>query len=184
MYGFEYEYAVLACLRVLKYMQLYRPKAAESFISENKESWGNDLFSDVYAALFDLVDCMESVYDESDGSEVILITDGAFSGFIKLSCMLNGHDLPAARTRFEDAVDFFFSDRSAGINDITFRYHDESANLCLYSFEGYWEIENLAFALVDLLLYLQRMNEAMRKQVKRMEEKILTLPQNTEKEAA
>ena len=42
MYGFEYEYAVLACLRVLKYMQLYRPKAAESFISENKESWGKD----------------------------------------------------------------------------------------------------------------------------------------------
>lgn len=185
MYNAEYEEAIIAYLRILKYVHTYRPETFKLLCGDKISPEDYDLYVTLYDAHFALADEIYSEYDDNEGVEITVISDRSFSDFIRLSCQLYGDDLDAARKHFEDTAAFFLSDRCAGINDAAFRFHMDSAEIRLFFFQGCTDMEDYIFMLTDLLLYFQRADEAMREQLRAMEtNNILPLPQDTGEEAA
>ena len=182
MYMMDYEEAAIAYLRILKYLHLYNPERTRFAADSICGPMDDDLYSKLYEALFELADEMYEEEDD-DGSCVTILSDRTFNEFIRLSSELYGlnpSSMDAARKRFDDVVSFFFISRSSGITDVSLTFDGCYTEVRLYSY-GEGQFEDYIFALTDLFFYVQRANEAMRKQLEAQKEKILTLPQNTEK---
>ena len=186
MYDTEYEYDAMACLRLLKYIQVYKPRKVSWMTPKSFNC--DDMLLFLYENLWEVVDEIDEVYDDETGIlEGILFTDRTFNDFIHLSCELNASAisvLDAARKRLEDTIYFFFNNRLQGVYGVEVLFHHETASIQLFLDENYCEPEDMTFALTDLLIYLHRANERMQKQLEERNGKIITLPQNTLEEAA
>lgn len=187
MYDNDYEYDILGVLRLLRFMQIYRPERVARLVSGETRFSADQVLEFLYYSTEQMFDDCYSDYDETNGSEIMYICDTAFDEYLDLSAKLMAVrpcSIQAVRRRFEDLVTFFLADRNCGIFDMTIRYEDDSPQIQLEFAEGYWEPAGVVIALTDLMHYLNRENEHMKQIIERRSDMILSLPKHCMEEAA
>ena len=184
MYDCDSEYDIMAVLRVLKYLHIYKPEMAKRIVARYTRFGIDDVLMFLYEELDNVVDDAFGEYDEENDAEIMILWDKSFGEFISMTTALSPqahYSRNAAEKKFEDIVMFFFSDRDSGIYDLVFFHHADRLYMRLTLLNGYCEPDGLALAITDLLIYIQKENERLRDMQKKM---ILCLPQNDTEEAA
>lgn len=187
MYDSDYEYDVLGVLRLLRFVQMYRPHRAAQLVSEETAFSVEEILEFLYYSMEEIFDDCYSDYDEMSGSEILYICDSIFDEYLDLSVKLSDSHLcsvQAARRRFEDVVTFFLADRNCGIFDVTIHYNDSSPQIQVEFAEGYYEPAGVVMAFTDLMHYLYRETERMDQIIEKRSGKIVSLMQKHMEEAA
>ena len=187
MYDNDYEYDILGVLRLLRFVQMYRPERAARLVAGERQFSTEQILEFIYYSIEEIFDDCYSEYDEMSGSELMCIYDTVFDEYLEFSAkLMEAHpcSIQAVRRRFEDIVTFFLADRNCGIFDMAIRYEDNSPQIQLEFAEGYWEPGGLVIALTDLMHYLIRENEHMKQIIEKRSDKIVSLPEHRMEEAA
>ena len=187
MYDSDYEYDVLGVLRLLRFVQMYRPHRAAHLVYGETAFSVEEILEFLYYSMEEIFDDCYSDYDEMNGSEILYIYDSVFDEYLDLSVRLSDSHLcsvQAARRRFEDVVTFFLADRNCGIFDVTIHYNDSSPQIQVEFAEGYYEPAGVVMAFTDLIHYLYRETERMNQIIEKRSGKIVSLMQKHMEEAA
>ena len=185
MYNCDYEYDIMAVLRILKFLAVYKPEAAKHMAARYNRFDLDDVLLFLYEELNNAVDDVYNEYDEENDAELLLLWDESFEEFISMTAALSPqprYSRCAAEKKFEDIVMFFFSDRNSGIYDLEFVRQAGRLYLKLVLMNDYCEPDGVAFAVTDLLIYIRKENERLNGMLRQCN--VRCLPQTNTEEAA
>ncbi len=185
MYGYEYEYDILALLRVLKYVHLYR---ADEFA--NILEYYHNMEPDEVArgVAWDAFDHIEGEIDEEWGNEIIYVYDKLLNRYFELNLerTQSGNLLrwETVRKRLLHMACYYLLSATNEIIDIDVLYSVSGISLVLTMSQDCMEPFELANAVVDFLLALRQEIAVLEARMNPRPAEITEFPQNTLEEAA
>lgn len=159
MYNYDYEFEVLATLRVLKLLHSKRPEVLPGVLSF-WDAMDMDTVEEIACnAVWELFDQWECAIDEETELEVITVTDALFLRYLELSrrwyTVHVGGCGGAHVQKFQDLACFALQSLGSSIYDITFQHGPDSMVLRLWLSPDCYEPSTLAHSVVDFLLTLE-----------------------------
>lgn len=159
MYNYDYEFEVLATLRVLKLLHSKRPEVLPGVLSF-WDAMDMDTVEEIACnAVWELFDQWECAIDEETELEVITVTDALFLRYLELSrrwyAVHVGGCGGAHVQKFQDLACFALQSLGSSIYDITFQHGPDSMMLRLWLSPDCYESSTLAHSVVDFLLTLE-----------------------------
>ena len=185
MYGYEYEYDMLALLRVLKYVQLYRADELQDALDFCHDMDPMDAASEMAWGAFDQAD---PTFDEITGGEVYFIYDRLFNRYfdLALAVMQSGNTSkrePVRRKLFDLAAYYLYSSCNT-VFDVDILYYTGGIALKVVLSLDFYEPFELANSVVDFLLALRQEIAVLEKQLEEQTAEIIELPQTTQEQEA
>lgn len=186
MYGYEYEYDVLALLRILKYVQLYRPDEFEKARDYCKENEPMESAEEMAWGAFDQA---VGVFDEETGAEVMLLYDKLFNRFfdLNLSAINSGNTSKwePVRRKLLDLAAYYLCANNYTVFDVDVLYYTGGITVKVILSCDCYEPFDLANAVVNFLLALQQEVASMENRNRKLDAKLVEFPATTqEMEAA
>lgn len=184
MYGYDYEYDVLALLRILKYIQLYRADEFEKARDFCKQVEPSDAADELAWGTFDQA---LAAIDGETGEELRFVNDRLFNRFfdLNLKCLRSGNTSkwePVRKKLFDMAAYYLCS--CDMIFDVDVLYYTGGITLKVILSLDFYEPFELANAVVDFLLALRQEIAVLEKQLGEQTAEIIELPQTTQEQEA
>ena len=165
MYGYEYEFDVLAILRILKYLHTNRPNALEDILRFYEKLDIESIEEMAYNAMWEIFDVVDFIVEEDGEMESVRVSDWAFDRFIELGRQMNitagNTNSNAHQKKFQDTVEYYLCSNNNSIFDMRYEFEEESVEVVIWLSLDCFEPLMLANAMIDLILALEQENEQM-----------------------
>lgn len=185
MYGYDYENEILALLRILKYIQLYRPDELKDAVKYCRDVDTIDAIGEMAWGAFDQT---VATFQDDTGEEIYYVYDGLFNHFFELNLahLQSGNTCKwePARKKLFDLAAFYLCSGCNTIFDVDAVYYSGGIALKIILSLDVYDPDELANAVVDFLLALRLEITALESLQKEQTTEILAFPQNTQEQEA